>query len=90
MLPDLKLYWHHVDHLDVPDARKTELINIVYSAMQSFVDRAHRDDPVQLAMTTKDEKRALPAYDVVDLAKGEYSEFPLSKTFNDKKGEQNE
>lgn len=90
MLPVHKRYWHHVDHLDVSDARKIEIINTVHRAMQSGVDRAHGDDPVQLALTNNSSKRASSASDVIDLPKGEYWDASLTQTFNDKKGMKNE
>jgi len=90
MLPDPARYWHHVAHLDMADAQKTELINIVFRAMQSEVDRAFGHDPVQVVMATKRGKDALPAPDVIDLSMDDYHVTELSQTFNDKKGMKNE
>jgi hypothetical protein len=47
---DLEKYLVHVAHLDLPLLAKIELIKAVRFIMQSFVDRAFGDDPVQQAM----------------------------------------
>lgn len=90
MLPDPKRYWHHVAHLDMTDAQKIEIINIVHRAMQSGVDLAFGDDPTQLALADNSAKRASSTDDVLDLPKGEYCDASLTKTFNNKKGTKNE
>lgn len=51
---DLGRYWSYVEHLDVPDARKAELLEAVWRIMRSFVDRAFGDDPAQLARIAGD------------------------------------
>ncbi|MEL6118141.1 MAG: hypothetical protein AAFR49_00530 [Pseudomonadota bacterium] len=86
MLPDPERYWHHVAHLDMTDARKIDIINTVFQAMQSQVDRAFGDDPVQLAVAASCAKRASHSSDVIDLSKDDYCTSDLSQTFNDKKG----
>ena len=86
MLPDTRKYWRHVERLDVPDAQKSELINIVFRAMQSGVDRTFQDDPVQVALHAGRDKRALPADDVVELSRDDYRSADLKQAFNDKKG----
>lgn len=86
MLPDPKRYWHHVEHFDMNDAEKTELINMVFCAMQSGVDRAFGDDPVQMALADNGSEIASSKHDVIDLSKDDYSASDLSQTFNDKKG----
>lgn len=86
MLSDYERYWHHVDHLDMADADKHDLINIVFQAMQSHVDRAFGDDPVQVALGEHNAERARASEDVIDLSKDEYCTSDLSQTFNDKKG----
>lgn len=50
---DADKYRHHVAHLDMPDDRKAELLFSVWQIMQSFVDRAFGDDPVQLALAAR-------------------------------------
>ena len=50
---DADKYRHHVEHLDMPDDRKAELLFSVWQIMQSFVDRAFGDDPVQLALAAR-------------------------------------
>ncbi|MDJ0387337.1 hypothetical protein QMO56_04345 [Roseomonas sp. E05] len=51
---DLGRYWSYVEHLDVSDARKAELLEAVWRIMRSFVDRAFGDDPAQLARIAGD------------------------------------
>lgn len=51
---DLEKYRRHVAHLDMPEERKTELLRAVWHIMQSFVDRAFGDDPVQQALRAGD------------------------------------
>jgi hypothetical protein len=46
---ELEAYLAHLVHLDVPLPLKIELIRTLRQIMQSFVDRAFGDDPVQLA-----------------------------------------
>lgn len=86
MLSDPKRYWHHVEHFDLSDAEKTELINMVHLAMQSGVDRAFGDDPARLALAENGADVAPPPYDVIDLSSADYAETAVSQTFNDKKG----
>ena len=86
LLPDLSRYWHHVDHLDMSDAEKIELINMVFRTMQNGVDRAFRADPVHLAITDRTGKRARHDPSVIDLPSDGYREVNLTQTFNHKKG----
>lgn len=44
---DLSRYRRHVEHLDMPDEKKDELLLALWRIMESFVDRAFGDDPVQ-------------------------------------------
>jgi hypothetical protein len=43
----LSKYREHVAHLDMSDAAKDELLNVVWRIMGNFVNRAFGDDPVQ-------------------------------------------
>lgn len=52
--PDLDRYRHHVAHLDLSEARKTELLQAVQQIMRSFVDRAFGDDAAQLCRNSVD------------------------------------
>lgn len=45
--PDLDKYRRHVDHFDLSEHQKTELLRAIWLIMQSFVDRAFGDDPAQ-------------------------------------------
>lgn len=53
----LSRYLRHVDHLDLPEDRKAELLRAIYQIMQNFVDRAFGDDPAQLARKDGDENQ---------------------------------
>ena len=50
---DPQTYRHHVAHFDMPEDRKTELLFAVGQIMQSFVDRAFGDDPVQQVLRVR-------------------------------------
>lgn len=50
---DAEKYRHHVAHIDMPDDRKAELLFAVWQIMQSFVDRAFGDDPVQQVLRVR-------------------------------------
>jgi len=52
--PDLSRYRQHVAHLDLPEARKTELLQAVWQIMRNCVDRAFGDDAAQLCRKAGD------------------------------------
>lgn len=52
--PDLDRYRQHVEHLDLSEARKAELLQAVWQIMRSFVDRAFGDDAAQLCRNSVD------------------------------------
>ena len=56
--PDLDRYRSYVAHLDMPEAAKDAMMLAVYRMMQSFVDRAFGDDPVQQCGRLEDKKHA--------------------------------
>ncbi|SMC78003.1 hypothetical protein SAMN05880593_106246 [Rhizobium sp. RU36D] len=85
---DLEKYRRHVDHLDMPEDRKTELLLSLYTIMRSFVDRAFGDDPVQQARSHVDETRAKDETGILPVV--QFAEDPttpdkedLSDTFHD-------
>lgn len=47
MAPDVRKYWKHVEHFDLSDDEKTELIRTVRSVMEAFVDAALGTHTVQ-------------------------------------------
>ena len=49
MPPDLDAYLRHVENIDLPEARKRDLIHTVWRIMESFVDRAFGADAHQQA-----------------------------------------
>lgn len=51
---EFEKYLVHLADLDMPLAMKIELIRTVGIMMQSFVDRAFGDDPVQMAKKPRD------------------------------------
>ena len=56
MLVDVEKYRRHVASIDLPQDRKDELIHIVYTIMQTFVDKAFGVHPVQLCLPAPDQK----------------------------------
>lgn len=52
---EFSAYLHHLARLDMPLAGKIELLRTLQEMMQSFVDRAFGDDPVQLARKDGDQ-----------------------------------
>ena len=89
--PDLDRYRHHIAHLDLSEARKTELLQAVQQIMRSFVDRAFGDDAAQLCRNSVDGGGSVrEAFDdaVIDLQP--ISEFKgageIAQAFNDKGG----
>ena len=83
---DIQKYRKHVEAFDLTDHQKDELIRVVQSIMQNFVDRAFGDDPVQMCQTLNGSKRALDAPVVIDLEAREISrtDIELTDTFNHK------
>lgn len=63
---DIEKYRQHVEKFDLPEHEKIELINIVYKIMESFVDRAFNDDPVQHVQAISSAKDALASDDMLD------------------------
>ena len=49
MTPDIEKYRRFVDHYDLTEAQKVELIHSVWAIMESFVDRAFGLDSVQIS-----------------------------------------
>jgi phytoene/squalene synthetase len=54
--PELARYRRHVDHFDLPDAQKDELLRTIWQMMKSFVDRVFGDDPVQHCLPHVDDR----------------------------------
>lgn len=54
---DLSRYRRHVDHLDLPDDRKDDLLRAVWQITGSEVDRAFGDDSAQLCRKDGDENQ---------------------------------
>jgi hypothetical protein len=67
---DLDKYRKHIAHFDLPEDKKSELLRIVWRIMQSFVDRAFGDDPVQQVRRgledNSPEKHASDAWPVIE------------------------
>lgn len=84
MPPDIDRYREHVEHFDLTETQKSELIHIVHRMMESFVGRAFGDDPAQICVDAVGSKDAACAGDMIDFKKPEYQN--LSHNFNDKKG----
>ncbi len=54
MLLDIERYRPYVDHFDMAEADKIELIHIISAMMQSFVDRAFGESPEQTLLGKDD------------------------------------
>lgn len=80
MLLDPEKYLHHLEGYDMSAAKKRELIHSVAAIMQSFIDRAAGNDPVQLRLVAKhDNRTATPRAGSSDKKK-------LSDTFKEASG----
>lgn len=44
MLPDVERYRHHLDGMSLTEAQKSELIQTLWSMLESFVDRSFEGD----------------------------------------------
>lgn len=73
---DASRYRHFVDGLDVPEDRKNELIRIVWTMMQSFVDRAFGDAPEQILLGKSRERPTACGPDRIGLG------LKLTPTYN--------
>lgn len=89
MIPDFEKYRRYVDHFDLTEEGKRELVHTVYVFMENSVDRALGTDPTQLVMAQQGadtSKRAIDSGTVVDLSKDEYHELDLTIIFQKEKG----
>ncbi len=66
MQPDIEKYRKYVNQFDLSEERKIELIHTVWRIMESFVDRAFGDDPVQQCLELKIEKDGQNSAIVID------------------------
>ncbi len=88
MSANFEKYRPFVDHFDLNECGKQELVKNVWAIMENAIDRALDSDPSQTAMADAirgvDEnvtKRALDSGTVVDLSKDEYHTLELTKIF---------
>lgn len=89
MIPDFEKYRCYVDHFDLTEEGKRELILTVYAFMENSIDRALGTDSTQLVMIQQDggiSKRAIDSGTVVDLSKDEYHKLDLTMVFQREKG----
>lgn len=54
--PDIEKYRKYVDHFDITEEHKIELIHIMWNFMGNFVDRAFGVDSVQTCLEIKAKK----------------------------------
>lgn len=85
MPPDLARYRRHVDHYDMTDVQKNDLIHSVYCMLENAVARAFGDDPTQLSGAQVGSKDAPEFGDMITLDPSDYQN--LNKTFNTAKGD---
>lgn len=88
MPPCIDRYRKHVDHFDLSDHQKTELIHIVYHMMENFVERAFGDDDVQKCIEGRASERAIIENHVISSEQSASDTNSLSTHFNTKKGPQ--
>ncbi|MER2536510.1 MAG: hypothetical protein ABTQ31_15260 [Rhizobiaceae bacterium] len=91
-IDNLEKYLVHIAHLDMALSMKIELIRVVGGMMQSFVDRAFGDDPVQQAMLDGDDENKTDApgvSDVVNSRRSSDSENSLTNYFRRNAGNNN-
>lgn len=90
--PDLDKYRRHVDHFDLTEHQKTELLRAVWRIMQSFVDHAFCDDPAQQCrgdvdgIATADEIAGGPVIELQAEKSVSPDHTDLSGTFGDHAG----
>lgn len=75
---DLQRYRALVGTIDMPDAAKDEVILVVRSMMQDFVDRAFGDHPVQQGRSKTPIKASLESSESAKLAFSRNSEMKTS------------
>ncbi len=77
-MPDIEKYRGFVNHFDLTDEQKVELIHIGWMMAESFVDRAVGGDPVQLALHERDGKRALASSPMIEFTRAADGTFAIS------------
>ncbi len=85
MKPDIEKYRRYVDHFDLSEKQKIDLINTVWRIMQGFVDRAFGIDAVQQAMNDKALENSKRDIKLIECSKQPKQEKPLSETFKQKR-----
>lgn len=85
MPTDIDRYRKHVDHFDLTEAEKIDLIHNVHRMMESAVDLGFGGDPTQLCLSRAGSKDASVDGDVITLERSEYQS--LSETFNNLQGD---
>jgi hypothetical protein len=78
--PELARYRRHVEHFDLPEAKKDELLRAVWRMMKSFVDRAFGDDPVQHCLPHVDDRKETSEADSLSMVE---SGLPSTTTEQD-------
>jgi hypothetical protein len=63
MQTDIEKYRKHVEHFDLTDIQKDELIHNVKNIVVNFIDRAFQQDGTQLALKDKYSSIAKDAFD---------------------------
>ena len=85
MKPDIEKYRQYVDHFNLSEAQKIDLINTVWRIMQSFTDRAFGIDPVQQAMDEKSLENGKRDLKMIECSKQPKHRKSLSKTFKQRR-----
>ena len=79
-------YRKYVDHFDLSEHQKIELIHTVGRMMESFVERAFGDDATQQCIEGHVVENALVAGDVIPSEHSAVHSNQLLKVFNGQKG----
>ena len=81
MPPDIEKYRRYVDHFDISEEKKIDLIHTVWRMMQSFVDRAFGIDSTQYATQEKALENRNKAKKLIQYSHQPEQNNTLSKTF---------
>nr|WP_306267029.1 hypothetical protein [Pararhizobium sp. IMCC3301] len=66
MQPDIERYRQYVDHLDIADEKKNELIHTVWLILQNGFDRALGEESTQICIELKANKVGQESASVVE------------------------
>jgi len=83
MQPNLDKYLRYLDDFDLSRDEKIEFIHTAWMVCESCLDRALGNDPVQMALRERNDKRAIEPSLMIEFSKGTdgiYSDQHSGKT----------